>query len=504
MRSALVTTETKCASWRHHAASKREGRALVATPPPRRRLLLVWLNFALALRIAEKSERDESAVRTPSPPPPHQRAPSRLHALSNACERREHPANKRCARERKRARVPTRLQRVPHTMDSLHCYVSPRSGPPDGLHVYVSPRSALVSAIPPMVNSAKQVALSPRDTSAANRWRDVNDELLNAVRSVGNAIGGVAPSQLHHAPPPTQNHASASYAPPPPPAFSSSQHQQQRQQSTTPQVRQTKYPLIFILLSKTLIVEENSRSQNFYKSRIAKQSLKNRFDAPTIFIDARKRPILVDAQFARVVQRSRARRADCAQSNDHPRRHTGAAAAAAARRNLAAATTTAAARSGRGGGDARILGTLPAARRLRHPHRGAQFASRAAPMVVARERDCCRRQAHGDFNGAPFAACARRRRHEKRPHRLRQGDRRLERGSDASRRPTCAPMHRHQDARRKQAARTRQRRPPPCDFRRFCKFANAFRRLRRNSKSSQQSRQRCSAQRVNRRGGQSR
>lgn len=30
------------------------------------------------------------------------------------------------------------------------------------------------SAIPPMVNQAKQVALNPRDNSAANRWRDVS------------------------------------------------------------------------------------------------------------------------------------------------------------------------------------------------------------------------------------------------------------------------------------------------------------------------------------------
>lgn len=128
-------------------------------------------------------------------------------------------------------------------MDSLHCYVSPRNAPPDGLRVYVSPRSVSTSAIPPMVQSAKQVALSPRDTGAANRWRDVNDELLNAVRSVGNAIGGVAPSQLHHTPAPSLNHASASYAPPPP-AFNTTapihhqqqQQQQQRQQSATPQV----------------------------------------------------------------------------------------------------------------------------------------------------------------------------------------------------------------------------------------------------------------------------
>lgn len=41
-----------------------------------------------------------------------------------------------------------------------------------------------------MVNQAKQVALNPRDNSAANKWRDVNEELLHAVRNVGDAITG--------------------------------------------------------------------------------------------------------------------------------------------------------------------------------------------------------------------------------------------------------------------------------------------------------------------------
>jgi vinculin len=81
-----------------------------------------------------------------------------------------------------------------------------------------------------MVNQAKQVALNPRDTSAANRWRDVNDELLNAVRSVGDAITGVTPSQLHHHPAPL-NHAANSYSQPQP-LYSS--QQSQRQQSSTP------------------------------------------------------------------------------------------------------------------------------------------------------------------------------------------------------------------------------------------------------------------------------
>lgn len=83
-----------------------------------------------------------------------------------------------------------------------------------------------------MVNHAKQVALNPRDQSAANRWRDVNDELLHAVRSVGDAITGVTPSQLHHHPAPQINHANSSYAAPQP---SYSAQQNQRTTSSTPQ-----------------------------------------------------------------------------------------------------------------------------------------------------------------------------------------------------------------------------------------------------------------------------
>ncbi|KAK6055185.1 innexin-3 domain protein [Cooperia oncophora] len=47
------------------------------------------------------------------------------------------------------------------------------------------------SAIPPMVTQAKQVAISPRDTGAANAWRNANDRLLDSVRAVGDAIAGV-------------------------------------------------------------------------------------------------------------------------------------------------------------------------------------------------------------------------------------------------------------------------------------------------------------------------
>ncbi|KAI1705384.1 vinculin family domain-containing protein [Ditylenchus destructor] len=56
----------------------------------------------------------------------------------------------------------------------------------------------LHSAIPPMVNHAKQVALDPRDSGSANRWRDTNDHLLNSVRQVGDAITGVPTQQAHN------------------------------------------------------------------------------------------------------------------------------------------------------------------------------------------------------------------------------------------------------------------------------------------------------------------
>ncbi|KAK6031879.1 vinculin family protein [Ostertagia ostertagi] len=46
-------------------------------------------------------------------------------------------------------------------------------------------------SIPPMVTQAKQVAISPRDTGAANAWRTANDRLLDSVRAVGDAIAGI-------------------------------------------------------------------------------------------------------------------------------------------------------------------------------------------------------------------------------------------------------------------------------------------------------------------------
>ncbi|VDN30009.1 unnamed protein product [Cylicostephanus goldi] len=42
-----------------------------------------------------------------------------------------------------------------------------------------------------MVTQAKQVAMSPRDTGAANAWRSANDHLLDSVKAVGDAIAGI-------------------------------------------------------------------------------------------------------------------------------------------------------------------------------------------------------------------------------------------------------------------------------------------------------------------------
>ncbi|CAJ0931387.1 unnamed protein product, partial [Mesorhabditis belari] len=51
--------------------------------------------------------------------------------------------------------------------------------------------SGLHSAIPPMVNHAKSVAMNPRDGGAAGAWRGANDHLLDSVRAVGDAITGL-------------------------------------------------------------------------------------------------------------------------------------------------------------------------------------------------------------------------------------------------------------------------------------------------------------------------
>lgn len=53
----------------------------------------------------------------------------------------------------------------------------------------------LHSAIPPMVNQAKQVALNPRDSANARDWHNANDHLLSAVRQVGDAISGAGASR---------------------------------------------------------------------------------------------------------------------------------------------------------------------------------------------------------------------------------------------------------------------------------------------------------------------
>uniref|UniRef100_A0AC35G5X4 Vinculin n=1 Tax=Panagrolaimus sp. PS1159 TaxID=55785 RepID=A0AC35G5X4_9BILA len=61
----------------------------------------------------------------------------------------------------------------------------------------------MFSAIPPMVNHAKQVAVNPRDRDNADNWRGANDHLLSSVRQVGDAIAGLpSVNQHHHAPPP--------------------------------------------------------------------------------------------------------------------------------------------------------------------------------------------------------------------------------------------------------------------------------------------------------------
>ncbi|KAL3079670.1 hypothetical protein niasHS_013952 [Heterodera schachtii] len=113
--------------------------------------------------------------------------------------------------------------------------------------------SRLHSEIPPMVNQAKQVAMSPRDQGNSVRWRDANDRLLDSVRSVGDAITGMPSARGTPQPPPQQtryqqpatvtpvpveqyNHAASAYRPPPSqqaasPFDSSYNVQQQRQRS---------------------------------------------------------------------------------------------------------------------------------------------------------------------------------------------------------------------------------------------------------------------------------
>ncbi|CAK5075420.1 unnamed protein product [Meloidogyne enterolobii] len=99
--------------------------------------------------------------------------------------------------------------------------------------------STLHSAIPPMVNQAKQVAINPRDQASASRWRDTNDHLLDSVRGVGDAITGLpsrrATPQQQYAPPRFENNV---HAPPPSHTtapLNSTYHQQQQQQKPPPQ-----------------------------------------------------------------------------------------------------------------------------------------------------------------------------------------------------------------------------------------------------------------------------
>lgn len=48
-----------------------------------------------------------------------------------------------------------------------------------------------------MVNQAKHVAMNPRDSGAAEQWRGANDQLLDSVRAVGDAIAGVPMNGRH-------------------------------------------------------------------------------------------------------------------------------------------------------------------------------------------------------------------------------------------------------------------------------------------------------------------
>nr|Q17162.1 RecName: Full=Vinculin [Brugia malayi]AAB96842.1 vinculin [Brugia malayi] len=71
---------------------------------------------------------------------------------------------------------------------------------PSFVHRVNNAARRLHSAIPPMVNQAKQVALNPRHGGNAQSWRDANEHLLSAVRQVGDAITGAGGSR-----PPSQN-----------------------------------------------------------------------------------------------------------------------------------------------------------------------------------------------------------------------------------------------------------------------------------------------------------
>ncbi|ETN75948.1 vinculin family protein [Necator americanus] len=51
------------------------------------------------------------------------------------------------------------------------------------------------AAIPPMVTQAKQVAMSPRDTGAANAWRNANDRLLDSVKAQTSQVLRTVPPQ---------------------------------------------------------------------------------------------------------------------------------------------------------------------------------------------------------------------------------------------------------------------------------------------------------------------
>lgn len=68
------------------------------------------------------------------------------------------------------------------------------------------------SALPPMVQSAKSVAISMSDPSAASRWRDTNNDLLSSVGLVRKAV---TVHELPLPPPPPLPDMSSLYVSPP-------------------------------------------------------------------------------------------------------------------------------------------------------------------------------------------------------------------------------------------------------------------------------------------------
>lgn len=120
-------------------------------------------------------------------------------------------------------------------------------------HSYYNSLSSL-SAIPPMVNDAKQVALSPRDPTPANNWRHSNDRLLSSVKGVGDAIGGIQSRAPSRSIPPTQYDTrsyteSVSRGSPLPPSNNSQYIHHREVTAPTPPVIHNKVPYSSLLLT---------------------------------------------------------------------------------------------------------------------------------------------------------------------------------------------------------------------------------------------------------------